>query len=438
MKFKCLFVLLALAVTSVSALQQEYSIVETTNGLAIISFTNKYFNGVSTLEGRLDRSWVPLENFITTQRVGQVTLSLPPGYSEYRVRNVNIAPGTAFKNLALVYGNIETIAGNGAFVPPGTNAWLPEYEGTPATSVPLSDPRSVVGDLAGNIYVSEKDSHAVSVIDSNGLYRTAIGSTTLFGRRAPGTIILEFPTPGDLVAMRNPTGLYYSQSGSQERIYVMDSGNGRILRYTNGLVTLLFTETNAFGETVAITNGGGLWVSPDELEAYYTDGKILKRWEADDGVSIISANFVDLSDVTVNPELDTVVVDRGDHSVWRVNNDGVKQLEAGTRFPTGRHIGRATSVSLAGPSSIVYLPIGGYLLGLFEGTSVWQIDAGDNAATLVFGAPGAHDGDGEWFQQGRRRPKISNVQDVTLAPSNDILMVEGGFVRSINFLRHKP
>ena len=92
-----------------------------------------------------------------------------------------------------------------------------------------------------------------------------------------------------------------------------------------------------------------------------------------------------------------------------------------------------------GPSSIVYLPVGGYLLGLDQGAGVWQVDADDNAAELVFGEPGVHLGDGEWFQKGRRDPKVSNVLSVNLAPSDgDILMVEGGYVRRIDFLRHKP
>ncbi|HEY0549187.1 MAG TPA: hypothetical protein VGF13_06260, partial [Verrucomicrobiae bacterium] len=207
MKFKCFFALVAFAAASVSALQQEYSLVQS-NGLAIISFTNKHPAGVSTLEGRLDRQWVPLENFFTTQFVGRVTLTLPPGFSEYRVRFVSIAPGNAFKNLALVYGNLETVAGLGAVVPPGTNAWLPEHEGAPATTVPLSNPRAVVADNYGHIYVLEKDSHALSVIDgTNGTFHTAIGPIDLFGKRQPGILPIDpgSAAPGRLVSLQDPS-----------------------------------------------------------------------------------------------------------------------------------------------------------------------------------------------------------------------------------------
>ena len=446
MKFKCLFALLALAAASLFAAQQQYSLVES-NGSVIISFTNRYPFGVSTLEGRLDKQWVPLQNFYTTQLVGQVTLPLPPGYSDYRVRHVSIAPGNAFRNLAISYGDLSTVAGIGP-VPPGTNAWLPEYEGALATTVPLSNPRAVVADLFGHVYVLEKDSHALSVIDAtDGTYHTAIAPLDFFGRRQPGSIGIDPATEVSprLVTLTNPAALFYRN----EKIYVLDAGNGRVLRFTNGLasptngtVSLLFTETNILGQSAVITNAGGLWVSADETEAYYTDGKMLKRWEADDGVTIIpGAPFVDLAAVTVNLEVsnDIFVADRGANVVWEVNNDGVRDLIAGDGRPVGRKVGEAQFVSLAGPSSIHFLPVGGFLLGLDEGTSVWQIDREGNAAKFVFGAPGVHDGDGEWFQKGRTRPKVGNVVSVTLAPAdNDILMVENGFVRRINFLRSRP
>jgi DNA-binding beta-propeller fold protein YncE len=435
---------------TVFAQQQKYSLVLESN-VAIVTFTNKYPFGVSTLEGRLDRRWVPLENFFTTQLVGQVTLPLAPGFSDYRVRHVSIAPGNAFKNLALVYGDLSTVAGLGAVVPPGTNAWLPEHEGALATTVPLSNPRAVVADFYGHIYVLEKDSHALSVIDgTNGTFHTAIGPIDGppgfpgVGVRQPGTLALDFgfDYPARQVFLNNPSGLFYRN----EKIYVLDAGNGRVLRYTNGLasptnglVSVLFTERDGLGMALTITNGGGLWVSADEQEAFYTDGTMLKRWRAAVGVETNPATFVELSAVAKDFQNRTIVTDRAVHAVFRVSNDGIITLEAGTGFPSGPRIGKAVGVSLAGPSSLFYLPVRGYLLGLDQGTSVWQIDSDNNAAKFVFGAPSVHAGDGEWFQKGRSDPKISDVQSVTLAPADgDILMVEGGYVRRIDFLRHKP
>lgn len=471
MKFKCIFVLVAFAAATGFALQQSYTLTPS-NDFVIITFSNKYPFGVSTLEGRSDRRWIPVQNFFATQSMGSVVLPLPvfyttntafdpetsitttnittnSVYSELRLRHVSIAPGNAFKNLALVYGDLSTVAGLGDIVPPGTNAWRPEHEGAPATTVPLSNPRAVVADNYGHIYVLEKDSHALSVIDgANGTFHTAIGPLDFpgVGIRKPGKFALDpgFQYSGRQVFMQNPSGLFYRN----EKIYVLDAGNGRVLRYTNGLasptnglVSNLFTERDEFGTALTITNGGGLWVSADELEAYYTDGTMLKHWEAATGIEIITAipPFVDLATVIRHPVNNRlIVVDRGANRVGRANN-GELEVIAGNGRPFGRSVGKAVDVSLYGPSSIVYLPVGGYLLGLDQGAGVWQVDSGNNAAELVFGEPGVHAGDGEWFQKGRRDPKVSNVLSVTLAPSDgDILMVEGGYVRRINFLRHKP
>ncbi len=359
--------------------------------------------------------------------------------------NVSIAPGNAFKNLALVYGNLETVGGLGPVVPPGTNAWLPEFEGADASTVPLSNPRNVVVDHAGNIYFTEKDSHALTVIEaSNNAYHTVIGPLDLGpGKREPGSFVVSpgIETPGRYVSMQDPSGLFIRN----EKIYVLDAGNSRVLRFTNGpagptngTVTLVFTATDAVGLPVTITNGNGLWVREDELDAYFTDGTKLKRWRAATGVETIPANFMDLTAVTKNVQNNTVVVDRGNHAVFEVDSDGNKDVVAGNGRPFGRSVGKANAVALNGPSSIWYLPVGGFLVGLDQGAGVWQVDSGNNAAEFVFGEPGVHAGDGEWFQKGRRDPKVSNVQSVTVAPSGDIVMIEGGYIRRIKFLRHKP
>jgi hypothetical protein len=83
------------------------------------------------------------------------------------------------------------------------------------------------------------------------------------------------------------------------------------------------------------------------------------------------------------------------------------------------------------------------LIGLDEpsvrqGARVWYADAEDNAVPFIFGRPGVHAGDGAWFQKGRTTPKISTVKSLVLAPSGDIILVEGnGFVRKVEFLRIK-
>ena len=448
MKSKLMLVLLAtFAATASWAEKTTYTLTPTTNGTVVIRFTNNYPlpNGISTLEGRLGRKWVALQNFFTTQTVGMVELPRPSGYGEYRLRAMSVVPGNAFPHLALGYGTIQTVGGSGP-APSGTNLWRPEYEGTNATNVVFSNPRAAVADDEGRIYVVERDSHAVSVIETNGTVRTAVG---LPGTRGPGFLELgtgvEFPGDG-LAQLDSPSGLYY-QNGT---LYILDAGNGRVLRYTytNGAVSKLFSESPVFGSPTNIANGGGLWVSPNEAEAFYTDGTMLKHWRASQlnngfgGVNVEASGFVHLSDVKLDPRTgDPTAVDRGGNRLYRVRGpDRDFRLDplAGNGLTRGFKVGPVANQALAGPSSLVYLPIGGYLLGLDEGARVAYVDVEDNAATLVFGRPGAHAGDGSWFRRGGRKPKVSHVQSITLAPNGDMIILEDGFVRRIKFLRAKP
>jgi hypothetical protein len=428
----------------------------TTSTTVIIQFTNNFPipNGVSTLEGQLGRKWVALQNFFTTQNIGSVELPLPSGYSSYRLRSMSVVPGNAFPRLALAYGNITTVAGTGVT---GTNLWRPEYEGAFATNVPLSNPRSAVADDAGNIYVVEPSTHSVLVIaQTNGRIYTAIGQ---LDQRTNGNLGLPvgspvfpaatLPPPYEFAfpVLDNPTGLFYSQG----ILYVLDSGNARIVKYRDGLVSKLFSETGV-GFFPRFENGGSLWVSGDEQEVFFTDGTVLKHWEAAEaqngvgGTRIEAVGLVNLSDVKVNPQGRTIVADQGANRIYRVRGNGSyrEDIQAGNGLLSGFSAGDARRIGLAGPTSLAYLPIGGYFISTDAGARVWYVDIDGDAAPFIFGrAPtakkaGAHAGDGKWFRRGGRTAKVSNVQSISVAPNGDLILVEGGYVRKIQFLRSTP
>jgi hypothetical protein len=72
------------------------------------------------------------------------------------------------------------------------------------------------------------------------------------------------------------------------------------------------------------------------------------------------------------------------------------------------------------------------------------VDIDGDTAPLIFGRaptvkkPGAHAGDGRWFRRGGHSPKVSSIQSINVAPNGDIILLEGGYVRKIEFLRAKP
>jgi len=438
MKFKLIFALLAFCSAACAQVfsNRTYTIdFNPTGNIALVTFSNRFFEGVCTIESREGPKWIPVKNFFTTQRVGQVTLTLPTNtYTLLRLRCLSVAPGNAFVNLAKSCGNIETVAG-GAPRPDGPSTWLPEWEGTNATSVYLSDPCCAVADEAGNIYVAERSGHAVDKITPDGRIFTWIGT-----HQPGGSMADDGGAYGPFSAINTPSGLHIAGN----KLFVLDGGNDRVrvvdVDDTLINVRLVFRDL----ELGIGTNAHGLWVGLNSFgtpnEALYGVGGELRIWEKNT-VTNLAAGFGQVGWVTVNPRGRIIVTDPPNHRVYRVISNGhwgEDTVIAGTGFARGNTGDDADEVALPGARSVAYLPIGGFFIGLDDGARVWYVDSDDNAAPFIFGKPGTHEGDGKWFRAGGRKPKISNVQSVAVAPNGDIILVEGGVVRRIKFLRHRP
>jgi DNA-binding beta-propeller fold protein YncE len=74
-----------------------------------------------------------------------------------RVRTINLDTGI-----------VNTIAGNG-------QKGVPQ-DGEPALSQPLFDPRAIAVDKKGNVYILERNGHALRVVDPDGRIRTVAGT----------------------------------------------------------------------------------------------------------------------------------------------------------------------------------------------------------------------------------------------------------------------
>jgi sugar lactone lactonase YvrE len=65
-------------------------------------------------------------------------------------------------------GLVRTVAGNGKKGVP--------VDGAKATEAPLNDPRAVIADALGRVYILERGGHSLRIVDTNGTIRTLVGT----------------------------------------------------------------------------------------------------------------------------------------------------------------------------------------------------------------------------------------------------------------------
>jgi sugar lactone lactonase YvrE len=116
-------------------------------------------------------------------------------------------------------GRVRTVAGNGQKgVPP---------DGAQALRAPLVDPRAVIADAAGRVYILERSGNALRVVETNGTVRTLVG-TGAKGFSGDGG-------PARAATLNGPKHLCFDRDGS---ILIADTENHVIRRYTpaDGLI----------------------------------------------------------------------------------------------------------------------------------------------------------------------------------------------------------
>ncbi len=321
-----------------------------------------------------------------------------------------------FGDLLDSYDVLETVVGTGLIREKSVNGWDLDMEGGPAVDAELSRPHMTMADSSGNLYIADKDAHAIR--------RVSVGDGTIHtiaGTNEPG---YNGDGAGIDTMLSAPNGLYTFPDGTT---YILDLGNSLIRRLgTDGQLTTVVEDP--FGIQV----GRGLWVSPDESTIFYSSGNEVRQWTSDEGVDIYAEGFVGLGNLAVDPSDDHLVVtDREGHGVYKVYSDGERELIAGneTAFGGG-HGDFALETGLKEVRGIWFHPEGGYFLATHDGGQVWFVDDDDVIHLLVDGDDdGTHAGDGLPLESPGR--KISEPRAVTLSPQGDLIITEhdAGFVR---------
>ncbi|PKN54824.1 MAG: hypothetical protein CVU56_24450 [Deltaproteobacteria bacterium HGW-Deltaproteobacteria-14] len=324
-----------------------------------------------------------------------------------------------FATVVARYDLLSTVAGLGEDRVDGVNDWLPAFEGGPATAAELSRPHVAMADVAGVIYIADKNAHAIRRVATDGTITTAAGT----GEAGDDG---DLPGPGVARRLSAPNGLWVRPDGV---VYVLDLGNSKVRRLgaDGALTTLVF-------DAEGMEDGRGLWVSDDEQLAYWASGERVRRWRAGIGVDSYASGFAELGNLAVAADGALFVTDRAANLVYRVV-DGGRTVVAGNGEETGGGDGAlATATGLAGVRGIAFMDTGGMLLATHLGSQVWYVDTAGVIHLFLDGDPDAHGGDGQFFRNPGK--KVAEVRAVTIAPNGDVLVTESdyGFVRRV---RHR-
>jgi acyl-CoA synthetase (AMP-forming)/AMP-acid ligase II len=216
-----------------------------------------------------------------------------------------------FTRMLAGFGKMETVAGRVlGGIPSGNEAcndWNAAWEGGPATDADLSRPHMAQADAAGNIYIADKEGHAVRKVALDGTITTFAG-TGLRGNGGEGV--------ANQTNLREPNGLFTFPDGTTFILEVDDNcetgvilSGGKIRRVApNGLMTTLIDDPN-------LGTGRGLWVSPDESLIYYCSGSVLRKWTPQAGIETFSTGYLSLGNIAMGPDGFLMVTNRSNRQI---------------------------------------------------------------------------------------------------------------------------
>ncbi len=168
-------------------------------------------------------------------------------YSNQRVRKID------------TNGNLVTLGGNGSVGYTG--------DGGPATSARLRNPRDVVADKVGNVYIADQSNHAIRKITPDGTINTIVG-----GIGAGGT---GDGNPASTAKLNNPWSLAIAPDGS---LYV-GTADDRVRKITNELPAVVLSASDTAG-------AAPLPVAFTGTASRDSDGSIFShRWDFGDGTT---------------------------------------------------------------------------------------------------------------------------------------------------------
>ncbi len=267
-------------------------------------------------------------------------LNQPYGLALDKTGNLYIADlGNARVRKVAIDGTIQTVAGGGAL--PATSTG----QGGSAISAQLMQPRNVVLDASGSLYISDFGANQIYQVATNGTLSLMAGTGTA-GFSGVGTSAL-------LAELNAPAGLAIDSTGA---LYFADSGNNLVRKVYNGVIIDVFNTPGPTG--LAVDSTGMLYVAAD---SYF--GTVVQPIPG-----VASAR-----DVTLDPAGD-IYLTSGVFVMEMPSGGTVTTIAgSGTSPNFGGDGGQATSAQLATPSGIAV-----------DSSGNWYIaDTGNNRIRMV-------------------------------------------------------
>jgi uncharacterized protein (TIGR03437 family) len=274
-------------------------------------------------------------------------LSLPSSVAVDSAGNLYIADYANYRIRKVSNGTITTVAGNGTQGSAGDNG--------PATSAQFMSPVGIAVDSAGNPYVADWYAHRIRKI-SNGAIATVAGGGSALGDNGPAAS----------ARFDEPWGIAVDSVGS---LYIADVGNQRIRKVTNGVVTTVagngtvgFSGDNGpaasaqlnYPYGVAVDSAGNLYIADsgnDRIRKVSNGvittfaGNAIMGFSGDNGPAT-SAELSAPVGVAVDSAGSVYIAGAGDNRIRKVSNGVIATVAGnGTRGFSGDG-GPATSAQL--------------------------------------------------------------------------------------------
>src|ERR1039457_717265 len=286
------------------------------------------------------------------------SLGIVSGVAADSAGNVYIALQTSQAVLRLDAGGVLTrFAGTGVIGSSG--------DGGPATSARLSFQVSIAADSLGNVYIADYINHRIRKV-SNGIITTIAGGGLTLGDGGPATSAMLYV----------PSGVAVDSAGD---LYVADSGNNRIRKVSNGIITTvagtgssgfsgdggLATSAQICPVSVATDKTGNIYIADCSNRIREVSGGIITTI-AGDGIAGDTGDGGPALDARIRSSFDGIAVD-GSGRVYVTDNQRVRRRAngiittiagGGHGGPCGDAGGPALGASFALPGSIAAGPGG--------------------------------------------------------------------------------